>query len=79
MGKFFYQDTITIKNERPHITGYVHFRIKRFKFFFRAENLNTAQLSSENGFGFTKNNIEVPGYPYPGLLMRFGVFWSFVN
>lgn len=79
LGHFFYQDSVTIKNERPHIAGYVHFRIKSFKLYFRAENLNSAQLSSENGFGFTKNNIEVPGYPYPGLVLRFGIYWSFVN
>ncbi|PZR27341.1 MAG: hypothetical protein DI535_10975 [Citrobacter freundii] len=79
LGRFFYQDSVTIRNERPHVTGYVHFRIKSFKFYYRAENLNTANLSSTNGFGFTKNNIEVPGYPYPGLVMRFGVYWSFVN
>jgi len=78
LGKFYYQDSVTISNVRPHVAGYVHFRIKGFKFYFRAENLNTAQVTSD-GFGFTKNNIEVPGYPYPGLLLRFGIYWSFVN
>ncbi|MCG2615562.1 putative porin [Terrimonas sp. NA20] len=79
LGKFYYQDNDEVKLQMPHIAGYVHFRIKGFKFYFRAENLNTAQLSSTEGFGFTRNNAEVPGYPYPGLLMRFGIFWSFVN
>jgi hypothetical protein len=78
LGKFTYQNTDTITNARPSITGYVHFRIKSFKFYFRAENLNTAQVTSD-GFGFTKNNMEVPKYPYPGLLLRFGIYWSFVN
>lgn len=78
LGKFTYQNTDTITNVRPNITGYLHFRIKSFKFYFRAENLNTAQVTSD-GFGFTRNNMEVPKYPYPGLLLRFGIYWSFVN
>lgn len=77
LGRFQYQDTTTIRNQVPHITGYVHFRIRSFKFYFRAENLNTA--NTKNGFGFTNNIIESAGYPYPGLVMRFGIYWSFVN
>ena len=76
LGQFFYQDTLTISN-RPDIGVFVHFRIKGFKAYFRLENLNTLDLSK--GFDFTKNNIVAPYYPTPGLLMRFGVFWSFVN
>lgn len=76
-GQFYFQDSIEIRNFRPDVTGYVHFRIKSFKFYFRAENLNTAD--SNEGFGFTRNNFAAPNYPYPGLLLRFGVFWSFVN
>jgi hypothetical protein len=77
LGQFFFQDSVEINNSRPDLTGYIHFRIKSFKFYFRAENLNTAE--SNDGFGFSKNNFAAPGYPYPGLIMRFGVFWSFVN
>lgn len=77
MGSFQYQDSITIRNQVPHIAGYVHFRIRSFKFYFRAENLNT--MSGREGFGFTNNIIETPGYPYPGLQMRFGIYWNFVN
>lgn len=76
LGQFFYQDTMTVSN-RPDIGLFVHFRIKGFKAYFRIENLNTANLS--NGLEFNKNNIVAPYYPMPGLLMRFGVFWSFVN
>ena len=43
LGQFFYQDSITIKNQLPDIAAYVHFRIKPFKAFVRAENLNTAR------------------------------------
>ena len=77
LGRFFYQDSVTIRNQAPELTGYLHFRIKGFKFYLRAENLNS--VSTKEGFGFTNNNIETPGYPYPGMVIRFGVFWSFVN
>ena len=77
LGQFYYQDSITIKNPLPDISAYVHFRIRSFKLFFRAENLNTAEF--EDGFGFTRNNFAAPGYPYPGLLLRLGIYWGFVN
>ena len=77
LGQFFYQDSITIKNPMPDIAAYVHFRIRSFKLYFRAENLNTAEF--EDGFGFTRNNMAAPGYPYPGLLIRMGIYWGFVN
>ena len=62
----------------PDIAGYLHFRIKSFKLYLRAENLNTAEVNG-GGFGFTRNNFAAPGYPYPGLIIRLGVYWSFVN
>jgi len=77
LGQFFYQDSITLKNPMPDIAAYVHFRIRSFKLYFRAENLNTAEF--EDGFGFTRNNMAAPGYPYPGLLIRMGIYWGFVN
>jgi hypothetical protein len=77
LGQFYYQDSVRIDNPMPDIAGYVHFRIKSFKLYFRAENLNTAQVNE--GFGFTRNNFAAPGYPYPGLVIRLGVYWSFVN
>jgi hypothetical protein len=78
LGQFFYQDSIRIDNQMPDIAGFVHFRIKSFKFYFRAENLNTAKVTNRE-FGFTKNNLAAPGYYYPGLQIRLGVYWSFVN
>lgn len=75
-GSFFSQDTIKINN-RPDINFYLHFRIRSFTGYIRLENLNT--VSTENGFGFTHNNFAAPHYPTPGLLIRFGIRWWFVN
>ena len=76
MGKFFPQDTLTVSN-RPDISAFLHFRIKSFILYLRAENLNT--LNFTNGIGFTRNNFAAPHYVYPGFVFRFGLLWSFVN
>ncbi len=78
-GQFYYQDSITIRNPLPDIAAYMHFRIRSFKAFVRAENLNTARKQEDGGFGFTNNNLLAPGYALPGLQFRLGVYWSFVN
>lgn len=78
LGQFFPQDSITIRNPLPDIAAYVHFRIRPFKAFIRAENLNTGR-SLGAGFNFTNNNLVAPGYAMPGLQIRVGVYWSFVN
>ena len=75
-GQFFYQDSVTISN-LPDVHAFLHFRIRSFKAYIRAENLNTARLFG--GFQFNNNNLAAPGYPTPGLNIRFGVYWSFVN
>ena len=77
LGQFFYQDSIKISYKLPDIAAYVQFRIKGIKIYFRTENLNTARML--DGFGFTRNNLAAPNYPTPGLVIRFGIFWSFVN
>lgn len=77
LGQYYYQDSIQINNPMPDISAYIHFRIRSFKLYARAENVNT--VSVEDGFRFTNNNIAAPGYPYPGLILRLGIFWSFVN
>lgn len=77
LGQFFYQNTETISLKRPKIDLYLHFRIKSFTAYVRAENLNTLRTSER--FGFTLNNLAAPLYPYQGLVMRLGIFWSFVN
>lgn len=74
MGQFITQDTVTIKN-KPDISAFVHFRIKSFTAYIRAENLNTLSFQS----GLSKNNIGIPQYLYPGFMIRFGIQWSFVN
>lgn len=76
LGRFYYQDSLKITN-RPDIAAYVHFRIRNFRTFFRLENLNTA--TTVNGFGFRYHNFAADGYPYPGMNIRVGIFWSFVN
>lgn len=77
LGQFFTQDSVSISDKMPDIAAYLHFRVRTFKAFIRVENLNTARVN--NGFGFTNNNLAAPGYPYPGLLFRFGIYWSFIN
>ena len=74
---FYVQDSIRISDHTPDISAYLHFRVRSFKAFVRLENLNTAQTNG--GFGFTNNNLAAPGYPYPGLQFRLGIYWSFVN
>lgn len=76
LGQFFYQDTTRINNT-PELSAFLHFRIKSFKSFIRVENLNTVNFN--NGFGFTNNNFAAPDYPYPGMLVRVGIWWNFVN
>jgi hypothetical protein len=76
VGQFTPQDTLTIKN-LPDVNAFLHFRIKSFTGFLRAENLNT--VSFQNGFGFVNNNFAAPHFPTQGLIIRFGVRWWFVN
>jgi Putative porin len=76
IGKFYYQDKLTFTN-RPDVAAYMHFRIRNFRTFIRAENLNT--ITTTNGFGFRYHNFAAEGYPYPGMNIRVGIFWSFVN
>ncbi|RYY63199.1 MAG: hypothetical protein EOO12_12880, partial [Chitinophagaceae bacterium] len=45
IGQFTYQDSTQIRN-RPDINAFVQFRIRGFKGFIRAENLNTLRFSS---------------------------------
>ncbi|MFT3903254.1 MAG: hypothetical protein QM727_08770 [Niabella sp.] len=78
LGQFFYQNEVTPSYKMPDITAFVHFRIKSFKMFIRAENLNTFGKVNSN-WGWLNNNYGVPGYPYPGFILRLGVFWGFVN
>ena len=76
MGQFVPQDSITIRNS-PDVNVFLNFRIKSFTGILRLDNLNTINFA--NGFGFTNNNFAAPHYPTPGLIVRVGVQWSFVN
>lgn len=76
LGQFFFQDSIQIKN-LPELSAFLHFRIRSFRAFVRAENINT--LENKDGLGFTNNNLAAPGYPYPGLVLRLGIYWVFIN
>lgn len=76
LGQFMVQNAYTVEN-RPEIAAFLNFRIKSFKSFLRFENLNT--LDVQNGFKFDKRNFASNQYPYPGLWVRFGVWWNFVN
>jgi hypothetical protein len=78
LGQFSYQDSVTISN-RPDIAAFLHFRIRSFKGFLRFENLNTMQVTKDGGFGWTNNNLAATGYPYPGLQIRLGIWWVFIN
>ncbi len=73
-GQFFYQDNFSVTN-KPDINLFFNFRIKTFKGFFRAENLNT--LIPPNGY--KQYNYSVEQYPMQSVWMRFGVWWNFVN
>lgn len=63
--QFVYQGDMTL-NPLPVVDAFIHFRIKAFIAYVRAENLTT----------FLKNNvIEIPHYPYPGFGVRIGIEW----
>jgi len=76
-GQFFSQDS-TIRQRLPDISLYLHFRVRAFTAYLRAENLNAMKFAP-HGYGYYGNNFVAPGYPYPGLNIRFGFFWGFVN
>ena len=78
LGQFFYQDTETVAYKMPDINAYLHFRINSLTGYLRFENLNS--FGRVAGYwGFYNHNQSVSGYPYPGMVIRFGVFWGFVN
>lgn len=79
IGQFFSQKETTIAQKLPDINAYANFRIRSFVAYVRIENINTAQVTPAYGFGFTNNNFVAPSYPYAGLKIRFGIYWSFIN
>lgn len=75
-GQFFYQDDQVIQMKVPELTAYANFRIRAFSAYIRMENLNALKV---NTFKFTNNNLNYQNYPSPGMQIRVGIFWSFVN
>ena len=76
-GQFYHQEDEQISN-RPDISFYVNFRIKRFRFFGELANLNTINYGN-NTFGFNHYNYVRPGTPSQALWLRMGVWWYFIN
>jgi hypothetical protein len=76
LGQFAYQDTNTVSMRLPEITAYMNFRIRSFMAYLRAENLNSFSFSAG---GFLNNNMLITDYPSPGLQIRLGITWSFIN
>jgi len=76
-GQFFSQNT-TVAQQLPDINLYLHFRIRSFTAYIRVENLNSMAFSPR-GYGYYNNNFVAPGYPLPGMIIRYGFFWNFIN
>lgn len=76
LGQFYLQQDRKVSN-LPDLTAYLHFRIRSWYLFMRAENLNAITFTPQ--FGFFANNLATPTYPMPGLIFRLGIYWGFVN
>lgn len=77
-GQWYSQGDTTIRQRLPDISAYLHLRIRSFTAYARVEGLN-ALAFSPNGFGFYHNNFVAPDYPSPGMVIRFGFIWGFIN
>ncbi|WP_143104022.1 putative porin [Thermoflavifilum thermophilum] len=69
LGQFVYQNQQRIRNS-PEIAALLHFRIRSFVGYIRAERLNS--------FIFNPN-FAAPHYPYPDFGVRIGVKWGLIN
>jgi len=78
VGQFYTQGDTTIRQRLPDISLYLHFRVRSFTAYIRAENVGTIAFSP-HGFGFYHNNFVAPDYPSPAMILRFGFFWGFIN
>ncbi len=76
LGQFYNQNDETVKMTFPETAAYMHFRIKTLTAYIRLENLNSFNPATG---GFTNNNIVSPNYAYPGMQLRIGIYWSFIN
>lgn len=75
-GNFYLQQNTTLYN-RADMHAFLHFRIKSFKGFVRAENLNTILPTSKALSN--KFNFQAPLYTNTGFWFRLGIWWNFVN
>jgi len=57
----------------PLVDYFVNFKVKRFRFFFKLEHVNSL-LSYRNPTYFS-----APSYPYRDYSIRFGLRWIFLN
>ncbi len=76
-GQFVFQDKTTIANI-PDINLFLQFRIRGFKGFLRGENVNSFEIG-QGGLSATNNNFAGPLLPMSSFMIRFGVYWNFVN
>ena len=74
----FYAQSSVLSQKLPDINLYLHLRIRSFTAYVQAEGLNAAALKPL-GFGWYNNNFVAPGYPEPGMIIRVGIFWGFIN
>jgi Putative porin len=77
-GQFYSQGDTTVRQHLPDLSLYLHLRVRSFTAYVRVEGLN-AIATSPNGFGFYKNNFVAPDYPSPGMVIRYGFIWNFIN
>jgi hypothetical protein len=77
-GQFFSQGDSTVRQHLPDLSFYLHFRVRSFTSYLRLEGLNAIAFSPR-GFGFYNNNFVAPDYPSPGMVIRFGFIWGFIN
>jgi hypothetical protein len=79
--QFIFQNQTTLANQLPDIHAFLHFKIRGFYAFIRAENLNAVNLQfGDNAqFNFNNNSLFNTNYLMPGLQMRAGIFWEFLN
>lgn len=77
-GQFYTQGDSTIRQHLPDVNAYLHLRVRSFSAYVRVENLNAIAFKP-NGFGFYNNNFVAPDYPSPGMVIRFGFIWGFIN
>ncbi len=74
----FYSQNSNVSQKVPDINLYLHMRIRSFTAYVQTENINAIAFSP-NGFGWYNNNFVAPNYPEPGLIIRVGIFWGFIN